>query len=281
MAEITLSNYIGFIFSEITNARDIADRHSRDIALLYAQDEIMKNFSVPRFKIPKMDLTIPVLISGAKFSNVFSFVMQEGDFKTFINSKAENAVSTIKIKESGINNDFTVVVKPFVTHPIFINPIITKPFIDRPFKPMLTKAKGKQILKGANKLETIDEFYALLKNNADIAEPENIIQVKWSEVFNQKITENNLLEVYKKHYPTNELFTQSLKEVSEKIKASIIITQSKMENLLVNPETNMVKTGSSESTVFTIAAQITEEGIFIRSVKEAGEDKVTHIVEFE
>jgi hypothetical protein len=269
MAEITLSNYVGFIFSEITRARDIADRHSRDIALVYAQDEILKNFSVPRFKIPKMDLTIPVLISGAKFSNVVSFVMTEEEFKTFVNAKINNAISTININKSGIKHDFTV---------LDINHIL----IDRPFKPFKPLPFGRsKPLKGATSEDSIDEFFKLLVTNQNATEPDNIIRVKWTQIFNQRIEENKLLEEYKKQNPSNELFNTTLNEVSEKIKASTIITQTKMENLLVNPETNVVKTGSSESTVFTIAAQITEEGIFIRAIKDEQTGKVEQIVEFE
>jgi hypothetical protein len=266
MAEITLSNYVGFIFSEITRARDIADRHSRDIALIYAQDEILKNFSVPRFKIPKMELTIPVLISGAKFSSVVSFVMKEADFKTYINTKINNAINTIRINKSGIKIDFTAVT---------LNPIL----IHRPMRPAITPIRGTS--KGATSEETIDEFFKRLDANEDPSEPDNIIRVKWTEVFNQKIIEHKLLEEYKKQNPNNELFNTTLAEVSAKIKAATIITQTKMENLLVNPETNVVKTGSSESSVFTIAAQITEEGIFIRSVKDEESGIVNQIVEFE
>jgi hypothetical protein len=266
MAEITLSNYVGFIFSEITKARDIADRHSRDIALIYAQDEILKNFSVPRFKIPKMDLTIPVLISGAKFSSVVSFVMSEEEFKKYITTKANNAINTIKINKSGIKLDFTAVT---------LNPIL----INKPFNPSIIKIRG--VGKGVTSDATIDEFFKQLDSNEDPSEPENIIRVRWTEIFNQKIIENNLLEEYKKQNPNNELFNTTLAEVSAKIKAGTIVTQTKMENLLVNPETNIVKNGSSESSVFTICAQITEEGIFIRSVKDEESGKVNQIVEFE
>jgi hypothetical protein len=266
MAEITLSNYVGFIFSEITKARDIADRHSRDIALIYAQDEILKNFSVPRFKIPKMDLTIPVLISGAKFSSVVSFVMKEEESKSYITNKINNVINTIKINKSGIKIDFTA---------ITLNPIL----ISRPFNPAIIRPRG--IAKGATVEDTIDEFYKKLDSNEDPSEPDNIIRVKWTEVFNQKIVENKLLEEYKKQNPNNELFNTSLAEVSAKIKADTIVTETKMKNLLVNPETNVVKTGSSESSVFTIAAQITEEGIFIRSVKDEESGTINQIVEFE
>src|SRR5690348_3904274 len=103
MAEITLSDYVGYIFSEIVRARDIADRESKRVAQIYAQDPVMQYFSVPRFKIPEMELTIPVLISGARFSTIVMFIMTKGDFKTFISSKLSNAIRSIQLKRRDIN----------------------------------------------------------------------------------------------------------------------------------------------------------------------------------
>jgi hypothetical protein len=68
MAQITLSDYVGFIFSEIVKARVIADAESKRIAMIYKEDEILKSFSVPRFKIPEMDITIPVLLNTKPYS---------------------------------------------------------------------------------------------------------------------------------------------------------------------------------------------------------------------
>ena len=49
MAEITLADYAGYIFIEIVKAREMADRYSRALADVYAQDPVLKHFSVPRF----------------------------------------------------------------------------------------------------------------------------------------------------------------------------------------------------------------------------------------
>ena len=56
MADITLSDYLAFILSEISRARDMADRYTREIALVYAKDDVLRHFSVPRFKLSKMDV---------------------------------------------------------------------------------------------------------------------------------------------------------------------------------------------------------------------------------
>jgi hypothetical protein len=255
MAEITLSDYVGYIFSEIVRARDIADRESKRIALIYAQDQIMQYFSVPRFKIPEMELTIPVLISGARFSTTVNFVMSKEDFKTFITGKLNNIIRSISLRKRDIN--FFVVDRRILGNEV------------------------KRILKAETSEGTIGEFYDLLATNQDPSEPENIIQEKWYEVFSQRIQEAKLVEEYKKHYPNNELFKQTLLEIIDKVKQNTIVSQTKITNLLVNPETNAVKNGSNEASVFIVKAKITEEGIFIKTIrdKDTGEEK--QITEFE
>ena len=112
---IPLSDYLGFIFSEITRAREIADRTSAQIAKVYSEDPVMKFFSVPRFKIPEMALSIPVLISGAKFASVLKFKMELKDFSAFISAEIDHAVITLKllkIRTNVIKPGDIIVVRP-------------------------------------------------------------------------------------------------------------------------------------------------------------------------
>ncbi len=255
MAEITLSDYVGYIFSEIVRARDIADRESKRIALIYAQDQIMQYFSVPRFKIPEMELTIPVLISGARFSTIVTFVMTKSDFKSFISSKLNNIIRSIQLKKRDIN--------------IFV--------VDR----RILGSEKKQPLKADTSDASMDEFFDLLATNQDPSQPDNIIQEKWFEIFSQRISEAKLVEDYKKYFPANELFKLTLADVIDKVKQNTIVAQTKIENLLVNPETNVVKNGSSESSVFIVKAKITEEGIFIKTIRDKDTGEVKQITEFE
>lgn len=55
-----LNEYLGGIVSEIANSRKMADLQTLQIAKEYAQDEMLKNFSIPRMKIGTVDLTIPL-----------------------------------------------------------------------------------------------------------------------------------------------------------------------------------------------------------------------------
>ncbi|MDQ1087509.1 hypothetical protein [Siphonobacter sp. SORGH_AS_1065] len=274
MSNITLSEYVGFIFSEITRARDQADRVAKELALQYAKDDILKFFSVPRFKIPEMDLTIPVLISGAKFVAILEFVLKKEEFRNLLMTKISNCIRIILIQKRGFIRDIKLINDPEMKKPIFIRPIIIKPirgrgeFSDQPLR--------------ADSIDPIiDEFYELLLNNTDPEDPESIIQVKWAEIFYKKLEENSLMDEYKRQNPSNELFRKTLKEIQDAVVAGTQVSQTKMANLLVNPETQLVKDGSSDSTVFTIKAKIMEEGIFVKTIIDEATNREKNIVEFE
>jgi hypothetical protein len=275
MSNITLADYVGFIFSEITRARDHADRVAKDMAIAYAKDNVLKHFSVPRFKIPEMELTIPVLISSAKFSTTLSFSMKEADFTSYIQNRVDSCIQTLLIRRSKIDIDFSGINDDVFDTPVFGGTPATEEAIIR-------EVPGKAVpLPNTGGPLAIAKFYQLLITNTDPSRPENIAQVCFAEIFNAAITGHNLLAEYRAQYPGNEMFKQALQDVIQKIKDNTIVSQSKMENLLVNPETNVVKNGSSDATVFTIKAKIMEEGLFVKTVKneETGEEEL--LVEFE
>ena len=284
MSNISLADYVGFIFSEINRARDHADKVAKEMAIAYAKDDVLKHFSVPRFKIPEMELTIPVLISSAKFSTTLSFTMTEADFTSFIQNRVDSCIQTILIKRSNVDSDFTG-----IKDDVFSTPVFGRTPTTAEESLLLRKTGTKRVAALPQNLprtsitvpQAIAKFYKLLVANTDPSKPENIAQVSFAEIFNAAITQYNLLADYRAQYPQNEMFKQVLQEVIQKIKDNTIVSQSKMENLLVNPETNVVKSGSSDATVFTIKAKIMEEGLFVKTVKneETGGEEL--LVEFE
>lgn len=265
MNNITLSDYVGFIFSEIVRARVIADSASRDIAMRYAEDEVLKNFSVPRFKIPEMELTVPVVIAGAKFSSTVSFQMEEDDFRKFIITKANNVVNTINIKKGGATKDIGIIKKINLINPALIKPVIKKP--------------------GHLNPDSIDpliiDFYKQLKNNQEPNQPDNIVDIKWAEIFSKRLEENNLLADYKQLYPNNELFITTRNEIVAEMIRNTVVSKTRIDNLLVAPETNIVKNEGDAISVFTIHAKITEEGLFIKTMKDENSQVENKVVEFE
>lgn len=289
MSNITLADYVGFIFSEITRARDHADRVAKDLAIAYSKDEVLKHFSVPRFKIPEMELTIPVLISSAKFTTTMLFNMKEEEFKKYVASKVNTAIQTLLIKRSKVDTDYTGIKNDVFTKPVFYE----TSFSAQPApQQVLSLKKGKKVARLPGEtpqvptVNVIDhpalaKFYQNLITNQDPSMPDNIALLSLAELFNAKIEEYSLQETYKTQNPNNELFQTMLNEVVLKIKENTMVSQSKMENLLVNPETNMVKNGSSDATVFTIKAKIMEEGVFVKTVKNEETGKEELLVEFE
>lgn len=289
MSNITLADYVGFIFSEITRARDHADKVAKDLAIAYSKDQVLKHFSVPRFKIPEMELTIPVLISSAKFSTTMLFNMTEDDFKKYVANKVNTAIQTVFIKSSKVDTDYSGINNDVFTRPVFYETSLSAQPAPQQ---TLSLKKGKKVARlpdgspqppAVNVIDhpALTKFYQQLITNQDPSKPDNIALLSLAELFNAKIQEYGLQQTYKSQNPNNELFQNMLNEVILKIKENTLVSQSKMENLLVNPETNLVKTGSSDATVFTIKAKIQEEGVFIKTVKNDETGKEEYLVEFE
>jgi len=59
---ITLKDYIGKIYKEVTNAKVQSDIETLAIAQEYVENPLLKHFSVPNIRIKDMELTIPVAI---------------------------------------------------------------------------------------------------------------------------------------------------------------------------------------------------------------------------
>ena len=59
---IELSDFLGNILSQISEARKQADKASIALAEYYAQDKLMRCLPVPRVRLPNIELTIPVAI---------------------------------------------------------------------------------------------------------------------------------------------------------------------------------------------------------------------------
>ncbi len=287
MAQITLSDYVGFIFGEIVKARALADAESKRIALLYKDDEILKNFSVPRFKIPEMDLAIPVLISGARYNSVLRFTAKEQAFVDYMNIRLNNVVTSINIAEKNIKNNFEsandpifVYVPPRASSGVFES-IAAQPV--KTSKSAIAATGGIAVPKASS--ATVDvliiEFYKQLLENPDPSTPENIVQIKWAQLFNRKIEDNRLQEAYKRQYPAGQLYTETYNTILAYVKANTVVESTSIDNLLVNPETQTVKDGSNADSVFMIKAKIVEDGLFIKEIKDDQGNVTERFVEFD
>jgi hypothetical protein len=273
MAEITLADYTGYIFLELIRAREMADRHSRELAAVYARDAVLQHFSVPRFKVPKMELTIPVLISGARFSQVLAFRMPRDRFVAFVNGRMADVISTVRSTRVG----------PVVRPPIIRPPIVIgrTPATDSRITASSSDATGRAKSQAPSSADLVTQFFDALTGNPDPSQPGTIVREYWSTIFEQALTEQNVLDDYKRAYPNDEPFRQSLDDVLKTVTTSTVVDSTAIQSLLINPETNVVKNGSSDTSVFTIRADMVEEGFFIRQVRDETTGETRPIVEFE
>lgn len=58
-----LGDYIGYIMTEITNARAQADYEAVNVAERYAIDPYLKHFPIPHFRMPDVKIEFPVVIN--------------------------------------------------------------------------------------------------------------------------------------------------------------------------------------------------------------------------
>jgi hypothetical protein len=264
MAEITLADYTGYIFLEIIKAREMADRHSRQLAEVYAQDPVLRHFSVPRFKVPKMELTIPLLISGARFNQLISFNLPQDKFVAYVMGRVKEVVSVVLSKG---DNPFE---KRFEPKPVVVRTEAPQAVGDTPPKA------------DAPPIEALcAEFWLRLKENPDPSQPGEIVRKMWAVIFERALVERELMELYKKSNPNNELYRSSLEDVLKAVTTATVVDRTTIQSLLVNPETNVVKNGSSDTSVFTLKAEMLEEGFFIRTVRDEATGQTRTVVEFE
>lgn len=59
-----LGDFLGLILEEITKSRVQADIETIRMAEMYAQDDLLKNMPVPRFRLPDLTFEIPIAIEG-------------------------------------------------------------------------------------------------------------------------------------------------------------------------------------------------------------------------
>jgi hypothetical protein len=105
MTEVALADYLAYCFSEAVRARQMVDAYSRDLAKAYAQDAVLKEFPVPRFRTPKLTFVVPVLVTDARFQQQSRFSMDAGEFEQVVTSRADQVLRGLEARR----DDWTVV----------------------------------------------------------------------------------------------------------------------------------------------------------------------------
>jgi len=145
--------------------------------------------------------------------------------------------------------------------------------------PSKAQAAGADATTSLEQLTT--DFWQQLQDNPDPAQPGNIVQQCWTRIFEQALVAQDLMLAYKRTNPGNALYRDSLDDVLRMVTTNTMVDSTSIQSLLINPETNVVKNGSSDTSVFTIKAEMLEEGFFIRYIKDEDGGQTRPVVEFE
>lgn len=70
---VALGDYLGYLMSEIGRARLNSDLASIELAQLYADNEFLKNLSVPRVRLSQVDMRIPLVVESHKTGRMADF----------------------------------------------------------------------------------------------------------------------------------------------------------------------------------------------------------------
>lgn len=237
---------MSFIYGEMTRARQHADATSIEIAKEYAKDELLRHFSVPRFRIPEMELTIPVLVADANYDNEYAFKISQEEFDTQYRSELVRSFASL--------------------------------YSDRELK---IDEKAQQRLKKLYK-EVLEVITKQSLTSYDALRKEVLARVSQGvpDITEAVLSGSEKLEEYVRKFPAKDHYGSIGKGFGAFVTFNIKVGKSKLTGLLINPETAAVRDGGNASSLFQIKAKITEEGIYINSVKDAN-GRETFTVDFE
>jgi len=96
-----LGDYIGHLLSEVTIGRMHADIEARRIAEIYENDPILKHFPVPRFRLPDVNIELPIIIDKIEELNTPNSIPRGGVYKRPNEDFFDDILKSIE-KENGI-----------------------------------------------------------------------------------------------------------------------------------------------------------------------------------
>jgi len=85
---VTLSDYLGFLMKEISHARLSSDLASIELAKMYAENDLLKNLSVPRVRLSRIDVSVPLVVESLKMD-------QASDFRSLGSPQNQEALNRI------------------------------------------------------------------------------------------------------------------------------------------------------------------------------------------
>ncbi len=91
---VKLSDYLGYLYTEVIQARKQADRLAIQTAKEYAGDDYLKFFKAPRYTMPSVKLEVPIKITEMDSRVKYNFKMDNDTFLFEVNNKIDQVNAT-------------------------------------------------------------------------------------------------------------------------------------------------------------------------------------------
>ncbi|MBA6328210.1 hypothetical protein H4J46_09710 [Colwellia sp. MB02u-6] len=240
----TLKDYLGSLLRDLNHARVIADLETANIAKMYAEDNLLKHFSIPRMKIQETELTIPVAIDELDSSVEIDY--QPIDNKLFYAKTYAEIKNVFKV--SSFNRDISTALKKAIYSHI--------------------DALEKLIKSGADIKVSLDGFSETV---SDLALETIISDKKGRVVFDAILKSHNIDDDQVKELLVANLTKYLQAEIKPREMAG------KIENAQVTVESDKLKDKRPESLLY-IKMKITEESMEWQTMEDADGNVVAKLM---
>lgn len=158
---VKLNEYLGSIASSIAEARLVSDLKSLEVAEQFAKHDLLKHFSIPRFKAQNIELTIPVAIGEAIKNgtpNVFIPIENKVTFRDKTIELLKKLVPTVKStlarKTGSLSEEKKIIEDKKLTDDKKLKQEAKSADVSKPIVDLKAEELKKEIDKEVNKLET-------------------------------------------------------------------------------------------------------------------------------
>ena len=99
---VAIKDYLASLIAGLHQARALADKDAANVALAYAEDELLKHFPVPHFRMSKVELKVPVAIGqlAEKIPDDYQPFEREAFSEAIVNALGQ--ISGVKLEEKKI-----------------------------------------------------------------------------------------------------------------------------------------------------------------------------------
>jgi hypothetical protein len=107
---ITISDYMAYIMKELVEARRLCDSESLRMASQYANDEYLRYFPAPRFKLSEIEINVPISVSDFDFEEQIALASSESVFVQTVKTQLDSQIFKIQaLAEREIGTDLSEV----------------------------------------------------------------------------------------------------------------------------------------------------------------------------